>query len=543
MRAVDPRNRSEPFALVMLAALVACLCWGCEPRQLSDSEQETVQQIFRSGLEMRADPFVRAETVRVMSLTGDPQLAAHVEPLVHDPHRMVRVGALKLLVKADHPRARQRALLLYNRADEQERLEIFEVSIAQGDPALRTALIDRGLRDEASSLRRRALQEGLLAQIDQAIDSGDDQTLEQELLPELDAFIGDDDPQISADALRILTQAGRLDRAQELTQVLGDSAQPVDDRIAAGRALMLANISLAEETYKEILDRVGAYDPDSLGIPERRIDDRLLRIAVLGMTNLGHEDFVDPAMRYLDDASPVEINEVLSVLANNPATDASIALRTHLRDANALVRRHALQLYGAHDDRRADALVGAMRPGDYAFQKELVQILAEAFPERWIQYVTHRLDDEDPARVEQHLRFLQSVLRSDEEIATLAPIEERLKTLAMRDGVVAAAMAGDEEEQALALSISSVAAYLLFRVSDDDAFQEVFQQNRDPQSRYAYLEHLVIHEPQDHVSTFREFLFDDYFALRLMAAAGLWTAYKDNLTWPVAQTDQESLED
>ena len=538
--------RRVASALLVTTVLALAIAPGCGEAELSSSEQELIRDIFRSGLENPVDPFVRAETLRAMKITEVPELADHAEPLIADPHPMVQVAAYRKMVAADHPSARQRAMHLFNRGDEDQQYQLLDISLRYGSDTLRRTMLERALRVDSSRLRLRALEEGLLKEIEQAREEGDDNELRHELLPELSRYVDDNDPEIAAIALATLTEAGQYDRADAFIERLADESNSTEDRVDAARTLVFARIDRARDLYTEMLDDVGAYDPDALGIPDRRIDDRLLRLAVLGKTVLGNPDFVDPAMAYLDGADTTETVEVLEVLAANPSPDASIALRTHMRDANATVRRRAIALYGERDDVRPDALIGALRHDDYETQRMLVGFLSQQFAEPWVDYLRERLDDTNPDTVEQTLRMMQSILRSDEELATIAPLQQRLEHLATGENLPfdTSALPDDEELASQIESISNVAAYLLFRVSEEGAFREVIRQNPDPQTRYAYLEHLTSHDPREHVGVLREYLYDDIYALRLMAAAGLWSAFRDSASWPVqSEGDDEDEAD
>ncbi len=535
---------SRRITCTLLIAVVVVLATlpGCGEPSLSSSEQIVLRDIFRSGLEMQSDPFVRAETLRAMTLTGDPELADHVEPLLSDSSPMVQVAAFRKIVSTDHRSARQRAMYLFNRSDEAVQYQILDASLTYGSDTLQRTMLERALRVDSSRLRLRALQDGLLRDIEQAREDGDEEQLRHELLPELSRYVDDEDPEIAAIALATLTEAGQYDRADAFIERLADDSNSTEDRIDAARTLVFARVERAREIYTEILDDVGAYDPDTLGIPDRRIDERLLRLAVLGETILGNPEFVDPAMTYLDGAESSETVEVLEVLAANPSPDASIALRTHMRDANPTVRRRAIALYGERDDVRPDALIGALRHDDYESQRMLVGFLSDQFADSWVDYLDGRLDDGDPDTVERTLRMMQTVLRNDHEFRTIAPLQNRLENLATGESG-GFDIPTEQEDDALSEqleSIANIAAYLLFRVSDEGAFQEVIRQNPDPQTRYAYLEHLVNHDPHEHIGILRQYLYDDIYALRLMAATGLWIAFADTATWPVEEPEDES---
>ena len=68
---------------------------------------------------------------------------------------------------------------------------------------------------------------------------------------------------------------------------------------------------------------------------------------------------------------------------------------------------------------------------------------------------------------------------------------------------------------------ASLAAYLL-AITSEGTEAKVAVDKLDDQTLYAYLEYLVRTSPAAHVGTFRRYLYDDLFVLRLMSAAGLW---------------------
>lgn len=524
----------RPLLLVLIGITCFIALSGCRSDQLTEAETREMEDIFRSGLEMGDDPFIRAETIRVLDLADDPRLVELIAPLTDDSEPVVRIAALRTMIRtdADTSRVRRRTVNTFNSAGEEERYRVLEAALEFGDVTLRRTLIERALRSDSARLRQRALQDGLLAAIDEAREAGEDERLRNDLLPELGTYVDDDEPQIAATALAALIEAGQYERADRFIERFLDDGAATEDRIAAARILIQARVEKAGEAYIEVLDGVGAYDADSLGIPQRRIDDGLLRMAILGRASLGDTDFAEAAIDYRADASTEEILEVLDALGPNPSQDAAITLGTAMRDANPRIRRRAIALYGQRPDARDSHLRGALsRREDFEAQKMLATILTTRFADEWQEFLQRRLQSEDLTTVEDTLRDMQSLLRTEEELQVILPLRPQLEELATANAD------GADEQQ---IQIRNLAAYMLFRISEEGTVHDVLQNNSDPQTRYAYLEHLVLHEPTKHLQTFRDHLYDDLFVLRLMAATGLAIAFQDQINWSFApQPDVE----
>lgn len=512
---------------------------GCRSDALSSAEQQTLEQIFRSGLEMQDDPYVRAETLRALELTGDPRFAELVRPLTADRDAVVRMAALRLMLRAEHPDAPQRALSIFSRADDDERSITLDIVLEYGPQTLQKTMLDRSLRSDYPRLRLRALQEGLFAQIDDASAVGDEQLLRHELLPELGRLIDDDDPQIAALALTKLIEAGQQERADRFIDRFLDPNAPTEARLAAGQILVRARAEQARGAFESLLKEAGAFDPERLGLPQRRADKRLIRLAVLGLAALGDADFVRPAQDYGVNATTEETLELLEALGQNPSPDAAITLSSAMRDINAPVRRRAIALYGQRDDALFANLQSAMGRSDFEAQKLAAAILAERFPQEWQDYLRQRLNHENPERVEHTLRTMQTLLRTEEELAVIYPLREDLEALATVSASTKEQAAQDADAAEQQNRIASLAAYLLFRISDEGGLREVIRKNRDPQSRYTYLEYLATTDPLNHTAFFRDHLLDDLFALRLMSAAGLASAFADSVHWKFAARDDD----
>ena len=518
---MNRHHRLTTTAGLLVALLAAAFSLGCQSDTITDDEARIAVDIYRTGLEMEADPYVRAETLRALATADDPRLAEFADPLTRDPDPMVRLAALDTLIHYDASRARDRAMLIYNQGDVDERRQVLHLSADSDNSRLRNVMLERAQRSSDASLRRLSLERGLIADIQAAQEEGDEELLERDLYPKLGRHVDDDDLEVASLALRRLLEAGQEGRAQRFLERLQDEQRPIEERRRAAELLLRARADSAAPVFADILQSVGAHDPDELGIPDEPIDDQLLRLAVLGLVALGNDDFIAPAQAHLHDADVSDHMTILEALSANPNPEITITLRADTADANDDIRRQAIDLYGERQDARASTLFRTLRRDDLETQRRAVSILSHRFLDDFREDLDDRLHRDDLDDVEDTLQILQETLRRDEELAVLSPLGERLEFLATHQPASADL---DEETRAQVARIQSLAAFLLFCASDEGIFEEVIQKNPDSYTRYVYLAHLIDTTPTDHLAVFRNHLKSDRFALRLMAATGLWHA-------------------
>ena len=538
------RGALRRFRTTVIALCVVMALTGCRADSLSESEQQEVHDIVMSGLQMQLDEYVRAETLRAIDLAGDPDMAAEAIAHTDDPSPMVQVAALRTLLRSetlDQPH--RTALHAYNQArSEEQRLQIFEIVLRDGDQTTRRALLDRARDADSQQLRLRALEGGLLREIDDARQEDRRDDLERELIPQLDDYLDEDSPRIVATALRALLDSGRTNRADPFLETFGDDSLDADERLEAGRILMLARVEEARDLFAPVLADADADDPEQLGIPDRPVDGRLVRVSVLGMTILGDTDYVDAARRQIGDADVEETLDIIDALAHNPSEEAAISLRSDIRGVHSSIRRHAIPRYAQRDDAEADVLISTLGHDDFETRRLSLSYLTDRFSDQWIEDLQRNLSTSNPDRVERTLRILQQLLRAGEKLETVAEVSDHLEELAAGNRFDVD-VDGDDvqpEQQEQAEAIRNLSAYVLFRVSGDEgSFQEIMTDDPEPQTRAAYLEYLATHQPREHADILREHLYDDLFVMRLFAATGLWNAFSDTAQWPSAATAED----
>gem|GEM_PF-2974290 len=537
------RGALRRLPATMIALCVVMVLVSCRADSLSESEQQEVHDIVMSGLQMELDEYVRAETLRAIDLAGDPDMAAEAIAHTDDRSPMVQIAALRTLLRSetlDQPH--RTALHAYNQAHaEDQRLQILEIVLRDGDQTTRRAVLDRARDADSQQLRLRALEGGLLGEIEDARQEERRDDLEREFIPQLDDYLDEDSPRIAATALRALLDSGRTNRADPFLETFGDDSLDADERLEAGRILMLARVDEARDLFAAVL--ADADDPDQPGIPDQPVDGRLVRISVLGMTILGDTDYVDAARRQIGDADVDETLDIIDALAHNPSEEAAISLRSDIRGVHSTIRRHAIPRYAQRDDAEADVLISTLGNDDFETRRLSLSYLSERFSDEWIEDLQRNLSTSNPDRVERTLRILQQLLRAGEKLETVAEVSDHLEELAAGERFDGDVDGDDEDTEQLeqAETIRNLSAYVLFRVSGDEgSFQEIMTDNPEPQTRAAYLEYLATHQPREHADILRDHLYDDLYVMRLFAATGLWNAFSDTAQWPSAAEAEES---
>lgn len=494
---------------VLVTALIALLTLAvaCETEDFGKEVRKDVDRVLRTGLELKSDPFVRAETLRVLEILEREDLNHFARPRVEDDSPMVRVAALRVLMKTGASDVRRMALATFNKAEEAEQRAILQAAFEYGSPPLERELTARALRSKDNELRRMAFENGPAERVREAVEKDKTSYLENTLFPEIGRYITRRDDLLAAKALALMVNAGQTDRAKPLLETVQDDGANREDRREAARILAKSGVPESAPVFEEMLDDLSIDDEGGFVLPRRR-DKELIRISTLGLVATGNETYVSQAQSYLENADPEQSVEVLEALAKNPSKDAAISLKIAMQDARTVVRHRAIELYGDREDATAEALIAAMRGADYDSEKRAGSMLARNFPDQWAKHLSGQLDKKDKRKAT--LTLLRDVITSQKEAKVLVPLKDQLYTLAN----------GEDEE------IASLASISLVRVSDDPKIGKLLRETDDPATRYAYLEHLLKTAPGENAEFFRKNFYSDKYALRLMSGAGLLAAYE-----------------
>jgi hypothetical protein len=423
---------------------------------------------------------------------------------------VVRIAAIRVLIKSEDPQARQRALAAFNGGTEREKIALLRSALELGNEPFRRTFIERALRASEPRVRTLAFEHGPLVGFDEALAKGQTELLRRELIAEMNNFVHDEDDQLAATALSRVIEAGQIDRAQPLIERFQNEREPIERRVAAGRTLARAQVSDALPVFEAILEEDAQFDAQVIGVPQRRTDRAIVRTALLGAAALGDATLVPRVQEMLDGAGVDETIEILEALAANPSPEAAVSLRIALRDARLHVRRPAIRLYASREDARPGALIGAMsRDEDMKSQTMIAHLLATRFPEPWSMNLRQHLESGDERRIEATLVLLRRVIGTEEQFAVLETLREPLRTLAE----------GAQQGNAM------LATYLLLKMPGGENISGLIHRAADVETSYAYLEYLVSNPSREQLPLLRENLNADLFALRLMSAAGLWALF------------------
>src|SRR5690554_4555058 len=266
---------------IILLMLAVSLWAGCNSQKLSEEERTEIQRVFRTGVDMKADPYVRVETMRFLTILADPNFNHFAEPGIHDKSPAVRVAALRVLLATDHPQLLQHTVAMFNKADDPEKLAIVNAVMELGDSTLQRILLDRAVRSTDPKLRLIAFKNGLILRVDEALAAKNTDALRQILLPELGAFLDHEDEQIAALALHKVVKAGDGDRATALITQLSNSRETVEIRLRAARILTASQLSATElptllPEYHALIETFDAPMDSQRGSDQRRLDAGLV---------------------------------------------------------------------------------------------------------------------------------------------------------------------------------------------------------------------------------------------------------------------------
>lgn len=510
MRRPAPARLGRMRGLLLGGLLVLCVgALSCEQAEFGEQERREVDLVLSTGVGFSSDPYVQAETLRVLEIIGNPSLNHYAEQLVESSRApMVRVAALRVLLANDYKDIRRVAVRRFSEADSAEKAAILEAVSEYGSPQLRRVLMARALNGDDLALRRAAFELGPVRRLRQAQADNKTAYLQNTLLPEIGQFVQDSDPLLAARALQIAVEVGQAERAEPWLAMLRDPGAPRAKRLAAAQILGRARVPEAVEIFEDMLKSARGTPTRALRVPER-LDQELLRAATLGLLASGKNEVLDQARGYLDNADIPQSVEVLEALRGNDSEDAAIILKVAMQDVRPEIRNLAGELYAAHESASVSAFLEIMAQGDTDTRRQLAEELAAHFPGEWAAALAAKLEQkEGRLQVLQRLRDLSDSEGQKKVLQRLAPALTKL------------AAGGQQEENALA-------ALLLLRVKDDPHTRALVASLEAPATHYAYLEHLVRSAPRENVEYFRENLrYGDLFAIRLMSAAGMLLAFE-----------------
>lgn len=167
----------------LAAALVAVgLFGGCAGQEADEaplSGTEVAAPILDAA-QANPEPWVRAETARLLGATGDPSVRVRLQHALRDPSPLVQNAAIEAMVTIGDADAETSALSRLVAGTRDQKLQLLDLLLASDSDELRTEALRRALRDADATVRVRALdlaiQRGVqldMAEIDRLLDAED----------------------------------------------------------------------------------------------------------------------------------------------------------------------------------------------------------------------------------------------------------------------------------------------------------------------------------------------------------------------------------
>jgi HEAT repeat protein len=493
---------------------------GCDTGgKVGQREFNQLQKIVETGLSIDDDPFVRAETARVLGLMGNSPFVDRLDSLARDDAAMVRVAAVEALMRVDPKEGQRQMMVRFNEGTESERIALVDVALKHAEPKAQRELLWRAIQDShGRALRLHAFREGLMPMVDAALKDGRRSHVEQLFVPKMAQYLDRRDPVLAGPVLELMLRLEQTDRADPLVEELQNRGASLTKRLRAARILREARAQSAEPAYRAILNRADVRNMGTrLALPEKSVDKKLVRAAVLGLAALGHEGVVDQAKAYMKNASVAEYIDVLEALSAHPSDAARLSLKLAMVDARAPLRHRAIELYSGREGASVEPLIDVLTDqnfdnGERATRGVVAKALVEEFDQEWVPRLRNRLSSQEG--VEPALDLLAAMMERAEGAGPVEALKETLMGIAGGRGSEAA---------------TAKAASLLVALADQPEVTDVIRDVDHVRARYAFLEHLVRTDPEAHLDyLFRHFYIQDrslnYYGIRLMSGAGLWLA-------------------
>ncbi len=490
--------------------LLICLTMGIqcdEEVEFSVQDEQKIVTLFENGISFE-DPFVRAETLRIINLVNDPRLFKLAPGSEKDDESMVRLIALRVLLRSKHGSARSAVLQAFSSGSAEERRSVLEAAFDLGDPALKAEISARAYRSKDIGLKRTAFERGYLGRVDKAIKEKKTKLLERTLLPDLGRFVSEKDPILAALALRKLVEAGQPERATRLLKQMNDPKESEASRVLAATIISRSKIPQGVEPFRKLVEEHDkALKSKKLRMPAPIVPPEILKWAVLGLAVNGGPEDILRANKYRIDSNVRTSIDVLESFSQNPNKDALIALKNAMNDARSEVRRRAIELYVLREDATAKSLFAILSSATPDTQKRTFRVLVDRFPEDTVPLL--ELSLKRTSEVDMTLGLLSEVIKTSEDAEKiLTPLLEGLKKLN-----------NDAKE-----SRAQQSRYLVAIAQPKTAASSAQLDTLSDSMIYGYLEFALTTSPAIHKTVFEKYSKSDFYAVRIMAGAGLLKA-------------------
>lgn len=464
--------RPARLALIAATALVAGCGRNDEPEVVD--ARTLAEQTVEAAL---ADPseWVRAESVRLLALSGDPSVEPRLAQLLADQSGLVRGAALEALLATSNRSAAEAALR----------------ALLQGTAEQKLRLLDLVLRHGSADLQREAALQAL-RDTDAAVRSG---TL-----------------------ARIATSRSVALTREQIDRLLGDSSAAVVDEtvrflVATAPDLATTTVLTRLRSSQAATRASGMRLAAALGVPAvwpqmrsmARAGDREQRtMALMALGHLGDPIAEADLRSIVLNGTGSEAGLALEALARIPTDTARQQPLRMMRDARVEVRRAAFRAM-AHLEQPLEAFEGFLSDADPAIVGMAVAHVQARDPERAARLLTRALSEAvDP---EPLMRALFAASRTADVSALVR---------AARPQLLQVARSANEGASYLAIRL------LLDAEQPSDLMPDVVADQLSPAALYGLLESSIGRDPGLSDLYTRQ-LEHELFMVRVAASVGIFT--------------------
>ncbi len=502
---VGVKESRRGWLLPCVVVLWAAALWGAvgcgEDQEIPKEEALRIEGVFRAGLRS-PEPYMRAETVRAIGVTGSPKLSGLLVEALADETPLVRGSAALRLSRYDLDRAQSHIVGVLTGEDEwARRIVVREVLRGQGGDKLHDAVVSIALRSEDPVVRQRALEYGLIAQLNLEPDAT---RRDRELIPKLSEVVNDPDPVIAGLALSALHQQGHKARFQALLRETTTGS--IKDQKRALRVLSEAHLPGTHEHLKEL---------EGLGEGKRRKE------VLVGLTSLGEKAWMDELREELSGADAATTSHIIRALGRNDSHQALRIIRPYREDSRKEVRVWVYRSLGGNPNADASDFKRGLQDEDPEVAIEALRGLLKVAPTFTPTVARELLKDEvQRTRILQVLISALHAVEVDGHVEELDRLESQLQGL--EEDLLG--MLGDP-----APFVRASAAELIFKRRDPMVLYETLKEPR-VEVTYALLDALAksppAQAPLSHLAFFKRFDDAELESLRIISAAGIWNAYR-----------------
>lgn len=419
-----------------------------------------------------ASPWVRAETIRLVSTARLDAYQPQVRAALEDESALVRTSAVEAMLRWQDPSAEEAALAGLVTGSSAQRVELLGLIVQNTGGRFRAEALQRSLRDSDTGVRMAALDhlERLGIQPPRA---------------DLERMVASEDIALQE---RAFGELARVDAAGAMDTVLSDLRAGDAQRVSRGLRLA-KHLPLAE-----------LWRPMRSYAMHGTNAERASALVVLG--HLG-DPWAEPGLRQLMlGGSDQAAAEALIALAHIPTESAARKALAHRSEAREAVRRASLE-----------AMQIQRRP-----PAEFEVFLSDANPEIGQRAFLH-LESVDPSFA------AASFARSLDEADDAANVVRALYAASQRRDASALLRASENRLATLQFhadsNVSDIATRLLLHIRPLPDVLATIDLQTQPGALYAALEAATAAESAEWSGLFEQSLTADFFALRLAAAVGI----------------------